>query len=1229
MYQNLIQSIIKILKQIVLFMEKQIVFTEKNEQLSISLAPKIIIDPIELKTINPYLDSLKKAINTEGINNIAITGSYGSGKSTILKTFKHHNNQFKYLSISLASFKGNKKDKNEFERTLEVSILQQIFYHVEPNKIPDSRFKRIINTTTRKLVLQTLFVVSWVVSILILFKFDLINKLNPSSWELYLKIDWVAVLLIIIFLTGIGFFVKNLVRLFSNSKITKLNIKGEIELGETNNKSVFNQHLEEVLYFFERTNFNVVIIEDLDRFKSTDIFTKLREINILINNSNQINRKISFIYAIKDEIFKDSNNRVKFFEFIIPIIPFVNPSNAGEQLTKLITSSNLTNELSSDFVHDVTTFINDIDMRLLINIFLEYLLYKEKLVSVVNHTELFAIIIYKNIFPKDFGNLSKGRGQLFEFFSNKSLYSNTLITGLNNKINELEIENSNINKENLNSTKELRHVYISELISLIPNVATINAIEVKLLIEDDNFKTLFNNKNNIAYQSFTPSKSYPGTYELNDQELDININQIEKRVNTQFGYFERESQLQSKIQNKIEFNKSEIEKLKKQINQVKLLNVKEIFEKVNIDDYLNKFKDNLLVRNLLINGYINENYNDYISIFHEVNLTKADFDFERKVKSGVILPFEFELSNIENIIKRLAQKYFYREAILNYTLLDNLIKIHSKYPDKYNTFFEFLNKDNEKTFQFISGYLERKTTNIPSFLNKLINTKHNYIAYLISKSNIPNSEIEDLIILIFNHAEIDDINNQSDITILIKWFNQINNFCEYSVKFSEPKKLQAFFITHNIIINQLDIPKEQSHDNFSFIISNNLYLITASNLFVILNWISPSFSENEFQISNYTLLKKEMSANVLDYIMSNISLYVKNVLLNLPENKLETEESIVELLNCKSLSADLKTDFIQSQNLKITSLNSIEEIDDVELVLRSNKIQPTWKNIFEYYDYFEESSEINDILIDFFNVESNYSSLAHNKLSVVNEKDEDLIKKFSLKLIYCDRLELTAYTNILKSIPFKYNSLHFDKLNKQKIQWMISNRFINLTQSNFERLKTIDVKIAISLIEVYENNFIQNLTDFTLENSDWILIFNSELFTYTGKLKIIETIDNMIIIQDNNIADIVCNLIPNNELIPLKYEVLEAMFNSHKSLQKRIEILNLHFKSLEKSKIQTLIEKLGVEYARIFIKQNRPSIENTPYNLNLVEKLNSNKFISSYSISKSKNKINIIAKYSD
>jgi len=432
-----------------------------------SLAPKILTEEKELDAVKPYIDTLKSAIEADGINNIAITGSFGSGKSTILKTFQSLHPEFKYLNISLASFKENKEktEDSEFERILEVSILQQMFYHVEPSKIPDSRFKRIVNLKPKKKFFITLFFLIWILCSLTLFKFNYIEKWNPVGWDIGYSIDWITFLYSIIFIVGLGIIISKGYRLFSNSKINKINLKGELELGDTIDKSIFNQHLEEILYFFERTDFNVVIIEDVDRFESTDIFTKLREINILINNSNLIKRPVKFIYAIKDEMFKDKNDRVKFFELIIPIIPFINPSNASEQLTKLISNAKLEGILSPDFTSDVLTFIDDIEMRLLINIFHEYQIYKTILSDDLNQDNLFAIIVYKNLYPDDFGELQKRKGNLYKFFDQKPNYINNITSKIDIRLKEIDDQSVLLKEEFDKSIKELRAIYIFQIIS--------------------------------------------------------------------------------------------------------------------------------------------------------------------------------------------------------------------------------------------------------------------------------------------------------------------------------------------------------------------------------------------------------------------------------------------------------------------------------------------------------------------------------------------------------------------------------------------------------------------------------------------------------------------------------------------------------------------------------------------------------------------------------------------
>jgi len=334
-----------------IFPKKKLEIENKKTLIS-SLAPKVLTKKEDIAKIQPYLDKLNETIDAEGVNNIALTGGYGSGKSTIIGTFKSLNSKYEYLNISLASFNKKKSDdkltpaekksqKEELERLLEVSILQQIFYHVKPSEIPESRFKRIINISDLRIWLMSIGFILWVLSTVLLLKYNYLDEINPNGWKIKDNFDWFALFIFIIAFTGLGLFSKLFIQLFSNSKINKVNIKGELELSDNVNKSVFNEHLEEILYFFEKTKYNVVLIEDLERFDSTDIFTKLREINILLNNSKLIEREINFVYAVGDDLFDDKKERVKFFEYIIPVIPFINSSNADEQLRALINESGI------------------------------------------------------------------------------------------------------------------------------------------------------------------------------------------------------------------------------------------------------------------------------------------------------------------------------------------------------------------------------------------------------------------------------------------------------------------------------------------------------------------------------------------------------------------------------------------------------------------------------------------------------------------------------------------------------------------------------------------------------------------------------------------------------------------------------------------------------------------------------------------------------------------------
>ena len=233
----------------------------------------------------------------EDIKNIALTGSYGSGKSSILKTFQknYKGNDLKFLNISLATFKDEeprfnekgeeiKLDKTELLKRIETSILEQIFYHEEDNKIPDSRFKKIKSYSSKKLFLLSLAYLFFLFAIYNYFYPYFIQNIFKDITISNKVYDFIHYSGIFIIALGLFFIILKSIRIISAVTINKLKIQNaEIGVGENLNKSILNHHIDEILYFFSIRPYNVVIIEDLDRFRETEIFTKLREVNLLLN----------------------------------------------------------------------------------------------------------------------------------------------------------------------------------------------------------------------------------------------------------------------------------------------------------------------------------------------------------------------------------------------------------------------------------------------------------------------------------------------------------------------------------------------------------------------------------------------------------------------------------------------------------------------------------------------------------------------------------------------------------------------------------------------------------------------------------------------------------------------------------------------------------------------------------------------------------------------------------
>ena len=423
---------------------------DSNNKVFYSLAPTS-----NAKHIDKYKDIIDYAFfyreNGEVVHkNIAFVGSYGSGKSSIIKTFFACHPELKYVFVSLGYYVEKNKKSIKMDN-IETSILQQILYSVKPNKLPFSRISRIDKNYKNHYIKNLIY--SFLFTILILF-FYFFNNYKKYS-KIIVNFEQ---LIIISIVSSISFFIiEFIVEFISNMKVNKVSINN-VELSSEEAKiSILNRNIDELIHFFEMSDVKYVVFEDIDRLNNSQVvFSKLKEINHIINLSLK-NHDVRFIYSIGDDVFFVSEQRTKFFDIIVSIIPYAGTGNFIDIINKKLNDNNINNDSYAltvyPYLHN-TREINDI-----IN---EYNVYSSNLANLneMDREQLLYLMTYKVLYPERYKWLVDGHGKLFYYFSDdflKDIRSFSL-NDISNMRKELDNENKNrkvyykATRESLNNT---------------------------------------------------------------------------------------------------------------------------------------------------------------------------------------------------------------------------------------------------------------------------------------------------------------------------------------------------------------------------------------------------------------------------------------------------------------------------------------------------------------------------------------------------------------------------------------------------------------------------------------------------------------------------------------------------------------------------------------------------------------------------------------------------------
>ena len=658
--------------------------------------------------VEDYIAAMNAALKDSSIRNIAVTGRYGAGKSSFLRTYFQrpvwrwfHRQP---LWVSVADF--DSIGCNMESPQVQLAILQQILFVEEDKLMPFSRFSRIPRprfwtyaylTVCMALLIGTASVVtnpSWFHQWLISFGcygesiYCWLGRLSPIL---------VAASLIIVCKYGYDGFRKGCMSI--SLKLGPV----AAESSRLKDVPVLACHFEELVYFFRSTRRREVVFEDLDRVKDKGIFVSLRTLNQLLNEavprrSLFQRRPIRFIYAVRDDIFNSAEERVKYFDFILPMIPVLSSEMSANLMKQLLQKAKISSEemdVSSGVISKLCSYISD--RRLVHAICNEFLLSKKILMdeaegkSPYRVEKILAMCAFKVYYPWAYAQLTDCTNPIVKLLDIKREFVQKRVAELKQKIAAIE-HKKNIGTPELvaKRIKDLNELYFIEgFLPNVPNdcvVLTISNAPSRIYRTKEFLQVEFIEHaigNTISFGMH--SEYYSGQYQY---PINCPWSSIEKMVGGE-SYEARRKRIEVVSKEEVEELNKDIEAIREDMYDIENITLKDMINHgligvERVDDCFRQGQgaeesqcmstDFQVLHMLLAEGLISEDYSDYVTLYQRGGLELSDYRFVVSVRQRQQTDPTRKIADVCAVFDMLQDFCFLDRSSLNYDLLSWLLK---------------------------------------------------------------------------------------------------------------------------------------------------------------------------------------------------------------------------------------------------------------------------------------------------------------------------------------------------------------------------------------------------------------------------------------------------------------------------------------------------------------------------------------------------------------------------
>jgi len=1155
----------------------------------------IALTPAKIKGPNEYFTAMDYALSKKDVRNIAVTGAYGAGKSTIISSYMNTFRKGRYINVSLAGFDLEKKDNASKPQEVELSILQQILYKENRDALPDSRIDRILNRNQShiKRVFISAFKIALPLGIFLAFIFTdkAINILgvpeNIISWFNW-AIPFKSVFLLLSFCVSLYFISEFTSKIGIFDKKIKLNkislLSGDVETGSSDSTSLLNNCLDEMVYFFSKIeSYRIVVFEDMDRLKDHDIFVKLREINTIINNNLSEDNPLQFIYAVRDDVFPGAESRTKFFDFIIPVVPVINVSNAYSVLNEKLGKSI---EGAQDCLRGTSMYIND--MRCLQNIVNEYLIFEKVVDNNNRKINLYSLIFYKNTFSHDYGLIDKKVSVLYRFindYRHLKLHEEYFLD-LQEKVSILSDKMNRVVKEHSNTHQDVREDILRSIIPenldgiVVIQYTTNNhnfyAYDTKELIDNESsFIDFLESKTKTRVSSAMSTSSYePGhSYILSETERSALLNDYEERK-VLVGQ-ERSKALQNV--------KTELKEAKETWRRKKAISLSELVSLMSLkqfsdraESYLNDLathnfinvEKRTLIRDemryggtdalylLLSRGFLDQDFMRSRSVFQEGGLSIEDNEFIKDVPLGL----SFEMSNekyviddVKGVIDEIsAQNFLHFDALLHHQVLDYLLRSGDT---RVDDMIAALFNRTGNTILKVLNVLEERFKESESFVLLItrIMDKNHYTDNLITHLEAcdESDEKTHLTAFIFSYAKAEWSDNREGFR---EYIEKIGSRIFHSIESTRLHSFQALIRTLKVRYEKLTTAvNDEEKEFYSFIGEHHLYRLTNNNVGHVL---SARLRDHKFTVKDCRMQPWSFASlhdtETQKYFEKEPETFVREVYL---ESHDTDATAVSAVLHLTPLSDEIKLRIVKEMSFCLDRLTDVplepistqkeKTLSFRDLFYLHDRVYPRWSELL--YDF--DNGGNRQVLTGF--MARHADNLSQKHLNFDNEKTCD---SFYENVICNYDLDEESYRVILRD--FEVDTSFFDaKISTDIITRLLKNSKIPLNESNYTDVTDLTgfgdemLEAIVGWFLNYPEEFLADSSFFLKKSTDNDK-FEKLLCSVIDNFNFPDECKRMLIIQQ---ADFYLSL--TEEILPLSENIQLSVFSLSQDDKFKMKIL--------------------------------------------------------------------------